>query len=368
MNNSHNWILRDLIAISLIKGIKHSDIQTALGIYPNFKAMKLDDFSALKKFKNTQTDAFNTEQIDYLNLAEEQIEIANHRNESIISYFDASYPDLLKEILYPPLILYVAGQLAHSHSLSFSIVGTRKCSQYGKLTTARFSEFFANHNIIVTSGLAYGIDWEAHTATLKAGGVTYAVIASGLDLLSPSIAQKLALDIVNSNGAIISIFPYKTAAIQPYFLVRNRIISGISKAVIVVESATKGGSLWTARYAADQNRDVFAIPGNINSEKSKGTNKLIKDNLAIMALTPEDVINELALDIKSETKEQKELFFENALDEQIYKLLTHEPMQIDEIAESVGSSVSKILVSLLNLEFENLIRQLPGKHYIKESV
>jgi DNA processing protein len=242
------------------------------------------------------------------------------------------------------------------------IVGTRKVTQYGKLCTERFATSFTEAGAIVVSGLATGVDTYAHQATIKAKGITYAVIASGIDCLSPSYAQKIADDIMANDGAIISEYRCGVKAMPAYFPQRNRIISGISSAVVVVESALKGGSLITAQFAIDQYKELYAIPGNITSERSAGTNKLIQRNLAKPALSPDDVL--LDLDIAPPSA-RSQLIDLNEHEAMVYTALSGEPKIADQLAEELSMNINDILVHLLMLEFKNVIVQLPGKQFIK---
>ncbi|MFN3781937.1 MAG: DNA-processing protein DprA, partial [Candidatus Kapaibacteriota bacterium] len=205
--------------------------------------------------------------------AESQIFKAESFNAKIVSFWDENYPKLLKEIQYPPLILFIKGNL-EPNGTSISIVGTRKNTQYGKLVAENFARFFVENGLTITSGLAYGIDTISHLAAIESKGKTYGILACGLDCVTPSLTRNLIDKILENNGAVITEYKFGTKALPVYFPQRNRIISGISIATIVVESDIKGGAMITARFAFDQNREVYSIPGNINSPKSRGTNYL----------------------------------------------------------------------------------------------
>jgi DNA processing protein len=257
--------------------------------------------------------------------------------------------------------------LQANDSKSISIVGTRAATTYGKLATEKFVEQFVRYNLVIVSGLARGIDTKVHIETIKNKGITYAIVASGLDCIKPAISNKNAEKIVESGGAIISEYPCGTKALPGYFPQRNRIISGISVATLVIESADKGGSLITAKFAFDQGRDVFAVPGNIFSEKSAGTNSLIAANIAAIAKSPDYVITELGIADGREIemfKKEKEQTLEKD-EKSIIDLLNHEPRHIDDIADKADADINTVLVTLLKLEFKGLITQLPGKYYIK---
>jgi len=298
--------------------------------------------------------------------AQIQIDLCNENGYEILTYWDEKYPDLLKQIPHPPCILYIYGTLSNPDSLSISIVGTRRNTMYGKITAERFAEYFASRKIIITSGMANGIDTISHKAAIKANGITYAVIASGLDTISSHFQKQVSEKIVETGGAIISEYPCGVKALNPFFLQRNRIISGISKATIVVESAYKGGALNTARNAFEQQREVYAVPGRLSDTRSEGTNLLIKKNVASPALRPEDILEDLGINtdegiFSSEITRN----FDSPDEEKIFNILNLEPMQIDDIANNSGMAVSILNVKLLEMEFKGLVKSLPGKHYIR---
>ena len=363
-NIPNGWDLASVIALTYIKRLTYNECNKIINKYTSFEHFKENAFNL------QQGDFFENEDKDKksnLEKAQEQINFANENNYKIITIWNEIYPNLLKQIDYPPVVLYIWGDLQSSDKISISVVGTRKCSQYGKLATEQFVSEFVNQNIVITSGMAYGIDSIAHRTAIKNGGISYAVIASGLDKIQPQLAMQTAQEIIASGGAIISEYKFGTAALQGYFLQRNRIISGISKATLVVESAYKGGALNTAKFADMQSRDVFVIPGNITSEKSVGTNNLIRRHKAIIALTPATMLEDMGIaeiDYKSENI-KREIIFNNDAEEKIYNKLSNEPLHIDALIELTGLDISEILVQLIEMEFNDLVRQLPGKHYVR---
>ncbi len=278
---------------------------------------------------------------------------------------DPEYPPLLRHISYPPLILYVWGRLQAETVPVISIVGTRRCTLYGKLCAERFSEACVRAGAVVCSGLAQGIDTIAHQRALQAGGLTYAVVASGLDRIQPSSAARLAEQIVAQGGAVLSEYEPGRRALPAYFPQRNRIISGLARAVLVVESGIPGGALITAQFAFDQGRDVYAIPGNITSEKSAGTNLLIHRQIATPALSPEQFLADLGL--LSLAPSPTAPTFSSPVEERLYQSLSNEPLHVDLLAERAQIPVQEALAHLLELEFRGLVRQLPGKYFIRAS-
>ena len=284
----------------------------------------------------------------------------------IITYWDNQYPQQLKNIYYPPLILYVLGDLDENDSQSISIVGTRTATDYGKSMVTKFTTSLVKQKITIVSGMARGIDSIAHKTVIKENGRTLAIIGSGLDVIYPPENKKLFRDITEQ-GAVISEFPLGTKPDAQNFPKRNRIIAGISLGTLVVETRNNGGAMQTAKHALDQNKEVFAIPGNLTSEQSNGTNTLIQRNGAKLVTEPDDILVELQLKLKPEIgvnipKPKMDL---SLFEEKIYNLLDNKPKQIDKIASESSLSISDSLINLLSLEFKGVVQQLPGKMFRK---
>ncbi len=284
-------------------------------------------------------------------------------NAVLITILDDDYPSLLKEIYDAPVYLFVRGNLTPQDSRALAMIGTRHPTDYGKNVTKKFATAFARNGITVISGLAFGIDSTAHTAALDAGGRTIAVLGNGVDTIYTDPKGKLYPRILE-NGAIISEEWLGTAPIAENFPKRNRIISGLSLGIVIVESDHRGGSMITAKYALEQNRDIYAVPGSIFSPKSNGTNALIRDSQAKLALSPDDII----ADYPAHHPEPQSLLDQfnqlpdlTADEQKIYALLSHEPIHIDNIAEQSGLDVSDVLILLFELEMKGVVRQLAGK-------
>ncbi len=359
------WTDREILALSFVRGINTTK---QIQIIQQFKS--LDDFfksNQVGKYLKLQNDEIFVPTNNIYDFADKQLELCEKHQVNLISFWDNDYPNLLKEISYPPVLLFVKGKLQSADKFAIAIVGTRHRSIYGKMVTEKFAEVFSKNGIIVISGLAYGIDTDAHMATVKNNGITYSVIASGIDQLSPSISVKNAEKIIDSGGVIISEYRCGVAANLGSFPQRNRIISGIAKATVIIESGIKGGSLITARMALNENREVFAVPGNISSKTSQGTNKLIKETAAVPALSAESILEDLGIGQSLFAKNQIETkpVFSSPVEKKIYNLLSDVPMHIDAIAGIAELEISEVLVRLLELEFRSLIRQLPGKYYVK---
>ena len=219
------------------------------------------------------------------------IEYMEKHNIDIVSIQDAEYPEILKEIYDAPISLYVRGNKNILNELSVAIIGCRECTEYGRNITKNLSYNIAKNKINIVSGLAKGIDGIAHQGALFAGGKTVAVLGNGLDTIYPKENEHLALEILQKGGAIISEYPLGTKPEKQNFPERNRIVSGMSKGIIVVEAKEKSGTLITVDFALEQGRDVFVVPGNINSEASIGTNDLIKQGAKLIT-SYKDVLEE----------------------------------------------------------------------------
>ncbi len=282
-----------------------------------------------------------------------------------VSFFDEAYPSLLKKIYDPPMILYVKGEFTERDNYPIAIVGTRQPTTYGKIQAEKFSTELAEQGITITSGLARGIDSVAHQYALKANGRTIAILGCGINVIYPPENKKL-YEQIPEQGLLISEFPLDTKPDAQNFPSRNRIISGLSLGCVVIESGIQGGALQTAEFALDQGREVFAIPGNLGIKQSEGTNTLIQQGGGKLVRTPEDILIELELKLKSIIgktipKPQVDL---SLFEQKILTVLDDKEMQIDNIAAQTGLSTSDCLVNLLTLEFKGLIKQLPGKIFI----
>jgi DNA processing protein len=299
---------------------------------------------------------------------DEQLSKSEKLKVKVITFWDDSYPELLRKIYDPPVILFVRGELKPEDKFSIAIVGTRTPTNYGKVMCEKFATELAKMNLTIVSGFARGIDTIAHLSALKSGGRTIAVLGSGVDYIYPPENRKI-VESVLSNGAIVSEFPMGTKPDAMNFPRRNRIISGMSIGVLVVETSKTGGAMITAEFANDQNRDVFAIPGNIDSIKSQGTNFLIKQNKAKLTETADDIIEEIRPLIHPilKTESPKPKVELNVFEGKIFDVLSpSQPLHVDKIAELSGLSITDTLVHLLSLEFKDLVIQLPGKLFVKK--
>jgi len=315
--------------------------------------------------------------------AETEIERVRKLGGDIIVLDDGVYPSLLRETYDPPVVLYVKGAWAEClERPCVAIVGSRRCSTYGQNAALMLSRELAQRGVTVISGMARGIDAAAHRGALEAGGKTVAVMGTGLDQFYPRDHSKLGLEILKS-GALVTQFPLGTPPVSENFPYRNRVISGLSLGVVVVEAAENSGSLITARLAMEQNREVFAVPGNITSRNSFGTNYLIKGAGAKLVQQWQDIASELPPEIaaqllpppskksrkKGELVDQLQLTPSDLSEHEraIFKLLsTDTPQQIDALADATKLSINQLTAALLTLEMRELIRALPGKCFVRK--
>lgn len=365
MTLPNHWTEEEFFTLYLNKHLQANHIRNII-----------EKFDSLSKFSSNSSANYSYDEINLFDDKEftnklkdfipKLLDKCQELNIHLITFWDDHYPDLLRNINYPPILLFVKGDLNFIDKKSIAVVGTRRNTLYGKLTTERFVSYFAERDIAIVSGLAYGIDTIAHKTSLEHKGTTVAIVASGLDKISPHVARDLANKIANQGGAIISEYLPGTSARPGYFPQRNRIISGMCSATLVVESGIKSGSLITAKFALEEGREVFAVPGNISSEKSQGTNFLIKNDAAAPALSPELMFLDLGWDkFIFKANGQNSLKFDNDLEKKIFDYLSFEPIQIDELSNKINIEISQLLVNLLSLEFKGYIKELAGKQYIK---
>lgn len=295
---------------------------------------------------------------------------------------DGTYPALLREIADPPVVLYVRGAWAECvEAPCVAVVGSRRASTYGQNVALMLARDLASRGVTVVSGLARGIDAAAHRGALEGAGRTVAVLGTGIDGVYPRDHRKLADEILASGGALVSQFPLETPPVSENFPYRNRIISGLSLGVCVVEAAENSGSLITARLAMEQNREVYAVPGNITSRNSFGTNYLIKSAGAKLVQQWQDVVSEFPPELAAEILPPEVKKTEggaagqasrapadlSAPERTVFKLLsTDDPAHIDALADASKLSISELSGVLLGLEMRELVRQLPGKCFVRK--
>jgi DNA processing protein len=280
----------------------------------------------------------------------------------VLTWDDPAYPECLRQINQSPFVIFVKGELEPDDSWAVAIVGTRRYSAYGQQITENLAHTLARNGITIISGLARGIDGIAHQAALDAGGRTIAVLGSGLDILYPPEHRSLA-ERISMCGAIISDYPLGTPPEGSNFPPRNRIISGLSKAVIVAEAGERSGALITATYAAEQGKDVFAVPGKITSPSNKGSNLLIKQG-AHPLLDPQDVLDLLNLTLIEEQKNIRRSLPGDPKEAILYQAVGDEPLHVDEISINVNMPIEEVTSTLALMELKGMVRKTFGMKYI----
>ena len=301
-----------------------------------------------------------------LSRAEEEMKFIEEQNITPLFYLENNYPARLKNCIDSPIMLYYKGIANLNVPKVISVVGTRKASQYGKEICEKLVAGLARHDTLIVSGLAYGIDTCAHRSALENKLKTVAVLGHGLDRIYPYLNRQLSEKIMDQGG-LITEFLSKSTPDRENFPKRNRIIAGMSDATIVVEAAKSGGALITAEIANSYNRDVFSVPGRIGDTYSEGCNFLIRTNKAVLIQSAKDVGYILGWDVanKQSPRRQRQLFVELSLDEEkvVEVMQKNEYTGIDTICAEIRLPISKIAAALLNLEFQGLVRALPGKMY-----
>ena len=283
---------------------------------------------------------------------------------NLVTINNSTYPALLREIFDPPVCLYVLGELPGDDAPKVSVIGSRRCSEYGLTVSRRMAKDLAANGVVVVSGMAKGIDSSAHIGALEGSGKTVAVLGCGVDVCYPAENKLLRERIIN-NGCVISEYPLKTPPMAYHFPARNRIISGLSLATVVIEAAERSGTLITAGQALEQGRDVFAVPGNVTSKLSRGTNALIKQGAALVEGSV-DILNLLDIphggDVKQATSGKTDLKPEERV---VYDMIGDEPVSVTDIMQKSGSQAQTVQYILTMLEIYGLVEKLSGTRYIR---
>ena len=360
--------LTDLFLLLSVEGIGPGKVRNLLAKFKTTKNILETDYQTLTSIINKKLAKGIVEAVrirgEIEKTVEDELKKLDKLGGKIITIWDKEYPALLKKIYDPPLLFYLLGELTENDQYSIAIVGTRQPTNYGKVQAERISMELSKQGITIVSGMARGIDSIAHNSAIKFGGRTISVVGSGLDVIYPPENRKLFEKIVEA-GVVISEYPLGTKPDAQNFPKRNRLISGLCLGVIIIETGITGGAMQTAAFALDQNREVFALPGNVGVRQSEGTNLLIQKSEAELITSAEDVILELEIKLKpvlgkNIPKQQIDL---SLFEEKIINVLNSEPLHIDKIASLANLSTSDCLVNLLSLEFKGLIKQLPGKMF-----
>ncbi len=366
MSGENDFVL-DLLRLSAVPGVGPNKMRALIARFrtpAEVFGASVRDLVTVEGIDSKTAASIKT--FDGREFAQEQLRRMAACGARVVTFWDREFPDLLKQIYDPPALLFVRGTLKPDDKYAVAIVGSRLISSYGEVITQKLTRDLAGKGVTVVSGLAYGIDTLAHATALKSGSRTIAVLGSGVDVIYPRENARLAERIVE-NGALVSEFPLGSKPERSNFPRRNRIICGMSLGVVVVEAGRRSGALITAAMALEQNREVFAVPGNVNSPNSVGTNELIRQG-ATLVTSAEDILEELGPQLRLPFASEVNAARPENLTEperKIFDLLSNEPRHIDAIAAAAGESTASVLSVLLGLELKNAVKQLAGKMFVR---
>lgn len=357
MNNQKKFI----IALNLVPQIGPKRINILMNYFGDLKKVWESNAS---DFKAAGLDKGSSSELErHIKLSDPEKEAAKLERLQIktVSIDEAGYPKRLKEIYLPPPLLYYKGTLEGTDENSISIVGARKVTSYGKEVTKAFAYDLASMGITIVSGLALGVDTEAHQAALNAKGRTIAVLGCGVDKIYPYSNINLAKKIIE-NGAVLSEYPPGTEPLKQHFPARNRIIAGLSLGTLVTEASEKSGSLITAGFALEQGKEIFAIPGNIYNINSAGPNNLIKMGAKAVS-SAQDILNEFGLENIKGREETKKIFPSSPEEEKILRILETEPQHIDVIIKESCIEARAVSSTITIMELKGKLKHLGGMVY-----
>lgn len=354
-----SWIL--LSKLSCLKNREINRLLEEFGSLEGILSTPLEKLSQVSKIDKKILEVIK-KKVPELSL-QDDYKLMRKLGVKLVSFDDPCYPSNLKNIYDPPFLLYVRGDLKKDDERAVAVVGTRRPTNYGKIAARKLARELAKEGITVVSGMARGIDTIAHEGALEEGGRTIAVLGCGVDVVYPPENKSLMEDIIKK-GAVISEFPLKTKPLAYNFPQRNRIISGLSKGVLVVEAPLKSGAMITVDFALEQGREVFAVPGMITNPYSKGTNRLIKEGAKIVE-DVSDIIEEIGFSpLKKDTfLVDLQLSFEEKI---VLEKLSLGPVHIDDVVEKTQFPVAKVADILMRLQIKGMVRELPGKLFVRE--
>lgn len=364
----HDNDLQYLIALSMIDGVGPLMGRGLIAHYGSAKAVFIPNREKDANSPGIMRRVRNASlQYEMLKAAEREIAFALKNEVQILSLFDEKYPAKLKAIADSPLVLYGKGSLDKFDQIHIAVVGTRRPTSYGRKVAAEFARRFGEVGVTVVSGLAYGIDIEAHRSTIQAGGRTVAVLGHGIDQVYPKDHYGEANRILATGGVLLTEYCSGVGPESYNFPSRNRIISGLSDAVLVVEANETGGALITAKMAFDQDRDVYAIPGCVGMERSLGCNRLIRDNIAKIACSPDEILQGLEHLFgqfpapKMSSQRRRPQLSES--EEAVYSMMDSGAIAIEEIVSASGFSEQIVLAAILGMELRGIVSKVAGNKY-----
>ena len=352
------------LAFNYVSGIGPAKVQALLGAFGSLEtAWKASDHELRRvgiesRAIQSLNEVRSTFDLDgYVRRVEES-------GVSVMTWESEDYPELLREIPAAPPLIFVRGGFAPVDRWAVAVVGTRRLTAYGRQVTRDLVAGLAHNGITIVSGLARGIDAVAHRTALEEGGRTIAVMACGIDKVYPPEHRDLAREIVNDRGAVVSDYPFGAEPESNHFPARNRLISGLSLGVLVVEAGDKSGALITSRFALEQNREVFAVPGNINSPASVGTNRLIQQGGKLVTRV-EDILEELNLKMVAEQAVANVVLPETAEEAALISQLSSQPLHVDDLGRLTGLPSSLVSSTLTMMELKGMVQQVGGMNYVR---
>ena len=357
--------LHHQIGLTLLSGIGSRRARTIIGHFSDLEAFFSEKRLNLAKIPGIPVDSISFRQrVEALVEADKIVEALEARKVQTSFFTDGNYPRRLKQCEDAPLLLYAQGNFNWNPERIIAVVGTRNATNYGKQITDELIDGLAQHDVTVVSGMAAGIDGFAHRAALKNKLPTWGVLGHGFDFMYPAEHRGMALKMMEQGGLISEFIPMQKPE-PPHFPMRNRIVAGLADATLVIESGESGGSLITAQLALDYNRDVFAYPGDVHRNASKGCNKLIREDKARLITSSSDLIREMNWGVKTPAIAQRQLFVDlTEPEKRIVKILQKEQeLSVDAIAYLAEVAVSSVSSQLLGLEFKGVVRCLPGRRF-----
>jgi len=360
-------VLRDLVALNMTLRFDVGDYERLVRGLGSHEALRTASARDLVRAGVGAATAARVARLQHSEEPDGELRLAEEMGVQVIPFISPEYPRLLRKIANPPLLLYVQGTLTEHDALSIAIVGSRRASHYGSTQAARLASELATSGLTIVSGFAAGVDTAAHRAALDAGGRTLAVLGSGLARLYPAENAPLADDVAAS-GAVISEYPLDTRPLRPFFPRRNRIVSGLSLGVLVVEAARRSGALITADWALDQGREVLAVPGRVDRPSAGGCHRLIQQGARLVERA-EDVLDQLgdvgAALVPSRARREAAPLPELSDEERrVFEAVGDEPVHIDVVTERSGLPAHNVSSLLMLLELKRVVTQLPGKHFV----
>lgn len=356
----------DWIALRLVRGVGNVTYRQLLDRFASPREVLRTPLATLTEAGISARIAQAIGAFDQWKEVEAELEQLARLNTRLVTQTDTEYPERLRQIHDPPPFLYTRGRFAPQDDLAIAIVGARSASTYGRKMAREIAHELAGCGVCVVSGLARGIDSEAHQASLEAGGRTIAVLGSGLDVVYPREHIALAERIAES-GAVVSEFSFGSQPEAGNFPYRNRVISGLSLGTVVVEATEKSGSLITAQCALDQNREVFAVPGPVTASRSRGPHRLIKDGAKLVE-SIDDILSEIAPALARTDRAEKNETSAPVVplepdEERVFQLFPEEAVQVDTLITGSGLEPARVLEVLLGLELKGIVTQLPGMYF-----